>query len=54
MDISKHIILDEISEAMGMVEKMGCSTELTDLSIKLGDIAVMAKCLVDGEEINRQ
>ena len=52
MDISKHIILEEIYEASQMVEKLGCSKELTDLSIKLGDIGVMAECLVDGLNYN--
>ena len=49
MDISKHKVMKEIHEAMGMVEDLGCSEKLTALSVKLGEIAETAEILVDGK-----
>ena len=46
MDISKHIILEELSDAMGMLEKFPASEQQTELSIKLGDIMNTADALV--------
>jgi hypothetical protein len=47
MDITKDKILEDIHEAMGMVEDLGASEELTNLSIKLGEIAEQAEYHVD-------
>ena len=47
MQLNKHQIIKDIYDAMGMVESLGCSEELTALSVKLGVIAEDAEKLVD-------
>jgi len=47
MDISKHIILEEIYEASLMLEKFPASEQQTALSIKLSDIMIIADTLVE-------
>ncbi len=47
MQLNKHQILRDIHSAMGDVEELGCSEELTALVIKLGKIGDMAESLVD-------
>jgi len=47
MDISKHIILEEIHEAGVMLESFPASEQQTKLSEKLSDIMIMADTLVD-------
>ena len=47
MDISKHKILKDLYDAMGVVESLGCSEEITELSIKLGQIAEETEQYID-------
>lgn len=48
MNISKDKILADIYDAMGTVADLGCSEELTALSVQLGEIAERAELMVDG------
>jgi len=53
MQLNKHQIIKDIYDAMGMVEELGCSDELTALSVKLGAIGEDVEKLIDEIAVNR-
>jgi len=53
MQLNKHQIIKDIYDAMGMVEELGCSDELTALSVKLGAIGDDVEKLVDEIAISK-
>jgi len=47
MDISKHIILEELYELGLMIEQLPASENQTKMSVKLNDAMIIADTMVD-------
>ena len=47
MDISKHIILEELYELGLMIEQLPASENQTNMSVKLNDAMIIADTMVD-------